>query len=113
MDARAIARYLWISPRKARQVVNLVRGKKVSEALAILRFTPKKAALMVAKVIRSAAANAEHNYNLNPDALYVKEIYVDPGPIYKRYQPRARGRADLRRKRTSHITVVVAERKEG
>ncbi|NPV30125.1 MAG: 50S ribosomal protein L22 [Firmicutes bacterium] len=113
MEARAVARYVWISPRKARQVVDLVRGKKVTEALAILRFTPKKAARPVAKVVRSALANAEHNYNLDPDNLYIKRIYVDVGPIFKRYQPRARGRADLRRRRTSHITVVVGERKEG
>ncbi|MGB9791415.1 MAG: 50S ribosomal protein L22 [Thermacetogeniaceae bacterium] len=113
MEARAVARYIWIAPRKVRQVVDLVRGKSVAEALAILRFLPKRAALPVAKVIRSAAANAEHNYNMNPDELYIKRIYVDPGPIYKRIQPRARGRADLRRKRTSHITVIVEERKEG
>lgn len=113
MEARAVARYIWIAPRKVRQVVDLVRGKKVTEALAILRFLPKRAAVPVAKVIRSAAANAEHNYEMNPDELYIKRIYVDEGPTMKRYQPRARGRADLRRKRTSHITVVVEERKEG
>ncbi|MDH7577520.1 MAG: 50S ribosomal protein L22 [Bacillota bacterium] len=113
MEARAVARYIWISPRKVRQVVDLVRGKNVAEALAILRFTPKKAARPVAKVVRSALANAEHNYNLDPDALYIKKICVDEGPVFKRYRPRARGRADLRRRRTSHITVVVDERKEG
>lgn len=113
MEARAVARYIWISPRKVRQVVDLVRGKKVAEALAILRFTPKKAALPVAKVVRSAAANAEHNLNLNPDNLYIKRIFVDEGPIFKRYHPRARARADVRRRRTSHITVIVGERKEG
>lgn len=113
MEARAVARYIWISPRKVRRVADLVRGKKAAEALAILRFTPKRAALLVAKVIRSALANAEHNYDLDPDNLYIKQICVDQGPVYKRYQPRARGRADLRRRRTSHITVVVGERKEG
>ncbi len=113
MDARAIARYIWISPRKARQVANLIKGKPVAEALSILRFTPKKAALPIAKVVRSAVANAEHNFNMNPDELYIKKICVDEGPIFKRYRPRARGRADLKRRRTSHITVVVAERKEG
>lgn len=113
MEARAVARYIWMAPRKVRQVVDLVRGKKVSEALAILRFTPSRASRPVAKVVRSASANAEHNYNMNPDELYIKKIFVDEGPTLKRYHARARGRADLRLRRTSHITVVVDERKEG
>jgi large subunit ribosomal protein L22 len=113
VEARAVARYIWIPPRKMRQVVALVRGKKVAEALAILRFAPKNSALPIAKVVRSAQANAEHNNNLNVDELYIKSIFIDEGPTLKRTQPRARGRADVRRKRTSHITVVVDERKEG
>jgi len=85
----------------------------VAEALAILKFTPHKATVPVTKVLKSAIANAEHNYELNSDNLYVKEIYVDAGPSLKRIKPRAQGRADLIRKRTSHITVVVSEKKEG
>ncbi len=112
-EARAVAKYIMISPRKARQVVDLIRGKDVAEALAILKFTPHKATVPVTKVLKSAIANAEHNYELNSDNLYVKEIYVDAGPSLKRIKPRAQGRADLIRKRTSHITVVVSEKKEG
>ncbi len=110
MEAKAVARYVRISPRKVRPVVDLVRGKSVDEALAILKFTPKRASAPVAKVIRSAAANAEHNYDLDRDNLYIAAAYVDQGPTWKRYQPRAYGRANLIRKRTSHITVVVQER---
>ncbi|AEG16548.1 50S ribosomal protein L22 [Desulfofundulus sp. TPOSR] len=110
MEARAVARYVRISPRKVRQVVDLIRGKDVREALAILKFTPKRAAVPVAKVIKSAAANAEHNYDMNPDNLYIAAAYVDQGPTWKRYQARAMGRADLLRRRTSHITVVVKEK---
>ncbi|MCL6447567.1 MAG: 50S ribosomal protein L22 [Armatimonadetes bacterium] len=110
MEAKAVARYIRISPRKVRPVVDLVRGKSVDEALAILKFTPKRASAPVAKVIRSAAANAEHNYDLNRDNLYIAAAYVDQGPTWKRYQPRAYGRANLIQKRTSHITIVVQER---
>jgi len=112
-QAKAIARYVRISPRKVRQVVDLIRGKSVNDALAILQFTPKGATEPVTKVLKSAVANAEHNYEMDTDALYVKEIYVDEGPTLKRIKPRAMGRADLIRKRTSHITVVVSEKKEG
>ncbi|HHW44555.1 50S ribosomal protein L22 [Desulfofundulus thermobenzoicus] len=110
MEARAVARYIRISPRKVRQVVDLIRGKDVTEALAILRFTPKRASLPVAKVVKSAAANAEHNYEMDRDNLYIAAAYVDQGPTLKRYLPRAMGRADLMRRRTSHITVVVKEK---
>jgi len=113
MEARATARYIRISPRKVRQVVDLIRGKSVSEALSVLQFTPKRAAKPVSKVINSAAANAEHNYEMDRDSLYISEAYVDQGPTLKRYKPRAMGRADLIRKRTSHITVVVKESEEG
>jgi large subunit ribosomal protein L22 len=109
-EARAIARYIRLSPRKAREVVDLIRGKDLKEALAILRYTPRKASAPIAKVVQSAAANAEHNYEMNKDSLYVAECYVDQGPIIKRFQPRAMGRADLLRKRTSHITVVLKEK---
>lgn len=110
MEAKAVAKYIRISPNKARQVVDLIRGKDVNEALAILRFLPKRAAKPVEKCLRSAIANAEHNYDLDVDNLYISKICVDQGPTLKRYRPRAFGRADLMRRRTSHITVVVREK---
>jgi len=113
LEAKAVARYIRISPRKVRQVVDLIRGKKLNEALAILRYTPKRASAVVAKVVRSAAANAENNLQMDRDELFIKACYVDQGPTYKRYMPRAFGRADVMRKRTSHITVVVSDKKEG
>mgnify|MGYP000862273949 CR=1 FL=1 len=113
MEARAVARYIWSPPRKLRQVADLIRGKSVVEAMAILRFMPGKAAVPIAKAVNSAAANAEHNQDLDRDDLYIKTVFVDEGPVVKRYRPRARGRADLKRRRTSHITVIVDERKEG
>jgi large subunit ribosomal protein L22 len=113
VEARAVARYIWIPPRKLRQVADLIRGKSVVEAMAILRFMPGKAAVPIAKALNSAAANAEHNQDLDRDDLYIKTVFVDEGPVVKRYRPRARGRADIKRRRTSHITVIVDERKEG
>lgn len=110
MEARAVARYLRVSPLKARQVVNLIRGKDVNEALAILKYTNKRSAPMIYKLLKSAIANAEHNYDMDSDDLYISEIYVDEGPTIKRMRPRAYGRADLRRHRTSHITVVLREK---
>ncbi len=110
MEARAQARYVRIAPRKARAVADLIRQKDVGEALSILRYTPRRAARVVAKVVQSAAANAEHNLEMAHDNLYVHLAYVDEGPTLKRVQPRARGRRFLIRKRTSHITVVVRER---
>ncbi|MGQ9779009.1 MAG: 50S ribosomal protein L22 [Bacillota bacterium] len=112
MEARAVARFVRIAPRKARAVVNLIRGKKVDEALKILAFTPRAAADVVAKVVKSAVANAENNHNLNRDSLVVAEAFVDQGPTMKRVHQRAQGRLALIRKRTSHITVVLRE-KEG
>ena len=88
----------------------MIRGKKVNEAFAILKFTPKKASVAIEKALKSAVANAEHNYEMNGDDLYVSKIYVDQGPTLKRYKPRAMGRADLMRRRTSHITVVVSQK---
>lgn len=110
MEAKAIARYLRVSPFKARQVADLVRGKKVEEAVGILRYTNKKSAPLIGKVLKSAMANAEHNYDMDTTQLFVSEILVDEGPTLKRMQPRAYGRADVRRHRTSHITVVLRER---
>ncbi|MFA7148746.1 MAG: 50S ribosomal protein L22 [Syntrophomonadaceae bacterium] len=109
-EARAVARYLRVSPFKARQVADLVRGKDVDEAVGILRYTTKKSAPLISKVLKSAIANAEHNNDMDSDELYVSEIYVDEGPTLKRMRPRAYGRADVRRHRTSHITVVLRER---
>ncbi|MEW6540932.1 MAG: 50S ribosomal protein L22 [Bacillota bacterium] len=113
MEAKAIARYIRLSPDKAREVVGLVRGKSVDEALSILRFTPQRAAGAVAKVIESAAANAEHNNDMDPTRLFVARIYVDQGPSLRRFRPRAYGRANVIKHRTSHITVVVSDGKEG
>ena len=106
-SARAVARHVRVTPMKARRVVDIVRGKSVEEALAILKFAPQAAAEPVAKVIASAAANAQNNYNLDPSTLVVATAYVDEGATLKRFQPRAQGRAFRIRKRTSHITIVV------
>jgi len=111
MEAKAQARYVRVAPRKARAVVDLIRNKNLDEALSILRYTPRRAATVVAKVVKSAAANAENNMEMNRRGLYVDQVYVDEGPTMKRVQPRARGRRFLILKRTSHITVVVKERK--
>jgi len=110
MEARAVARYLRVSPFKARQVADLVRGKDVKEALGILRYTNKKSSPLISKVVKSAIANAEHNYDMDSDELFIFEIQVNEGPTLKRMRPRAYGRADVRRHRTSHITVVLRER---
>ncbi|MDM4720827.1 50S ribosomal protein L22 [Micromonospora sp. WMMA1363] len=105
--ARAVARYVRISPMKARRVVNLVRGLPAKEALTVLQFAPQAASEQVYKVLASAIANAENNERLDPGALLVSEAYVDEGPTMKRFQPRAQGRAYRIRKRTCHITVAV------
>ncbi len=113
MEARASHRHARTSAQKARLVVNLIRGKSVEEALGILEFTPKHAAKLVAKTLRSAVANAEHGQRVDVDALYVKRAWVDEGPTAKRSLPRAHGRATPIFKRTSHITIVVDERRKG
>jgi large subunit ribosomal protein L22 len=109
-EARATARYVRITPTKARRVVDLVRGMPVAEALTTLKFAPQAASENVYKVVASAAANAENNQNLDRNALWVSEAWVDEGPTLKRFRPRAQGRAYRIRKRTSHITVVVQAR---
>ena len=112
MEARAVARYIRMSPRKVRQVVDLVRGKSVEEAIDLLHFTPKRASVTVEKVLRSAVANAsnrEESSKLEPEDLVVKEIYVNQGPTMRRYRPGPMGRAGLIRKRSCHITVVVSD----
>lgn len=110
MEAKAIAKYVRVSPRKVRQVVDLIRGKELKQALAIIKHTPKGASEAVYKVVNSAASNAEHNYDMDKDNLYIAEAYVDQGPTLKRFKPRAYGRADQMRRRTSHITIVVKEK---
>ena len=112
MEVRAQARYVRVSPRKARIVVDLVRGKSVVQAQEILRFTNRGIAETVEKVLNSAVANAEHNKHLRAESLVVKKAYVDEGPTMKRIRPRAKGSAARIRKRTSHITIVVAPREE-
>ncbi len=108
--ARATVRHVRISPRKVRIVVDLVRGKSVADAVAILRHTPKHASRSVLKLIESAAANAENNHAMNRRSLYVSEIWADGGPTLKRMHPRSRGQAFQILKRTSHISVVLRER---
>jgi large subunit ribosomal protein L22 len=110
METKAIAKTVRIAPRKVRLVIDLIRGKDVKEAQAILMITPRGASPVVLKVLNSAIANAEHNNGANVEKLYVKEAYVNEGVRLKRMMPRAKGQGDLIQKRTSHITVVVAER---
>lgn len=112
-SASATARFVRVTPMKARRVIDLVRGKSVAEALAILKYAPQGAAKPVAKVVASAAANAENNFGLDPRTLVISEAYANEGPTMRRFQPRAQGRAFIIRKRTSHITVVVESQKEG
>jgi large subunit ribosomal protein L22 len=112
MEARAIARYVRVSPRKARLVVDLIRGKSAAEAATILRFTEKGVAEVVGKVLASAVANAQHNLKISPETLFVSEAFVNEGPTLKRIRPRAMGRAFRIRKRSSHITVTVKQREE-
>jgi large subunit ribosomal protein L22 len=112
LKTKAIARFVRIAPRKARQVIDLIRGKRVGDAQTILKFTPRVSSTIIGKVLKSAIANAVNNNKMNQDRLVVSEAYVDQGPTMKRYMPRAQGRASLIHKRTSHITIVLAE-KEG
>ena len=109
MEVRAIAKDTGISARKVRRLVDMVRGKRVDEALAILRFTPTPTARVVAKVVKSAAANAENNFQMSPDDLKIIKIMADEARTMKRFRPRARGRAAPIVKRSSHITVVFTE----
>ena len=110
MSAYAKLRYQRLSPQKARLVADIVRGKDALQALNILKFTNKKAAPLIEKTLRSAIANAEHNFGMNPDKLYISKILIDKGPVLKRMNPRAMGRADVIRKPLAHITVEVEER---
>jgi large subunit ribosomal protein L22 len=99
-----------VSPRKMRLVVDMVRGRDVEEALALLKFTPNKSAVEVERTIKAARADAEAVHDLDPDNLYIKRIFADEGPTFKRWRARARGRVNQRLKRTSHLTVVLEEK---
>jgi large subunit ribosomal protein L22 len=110
IEVRAIARNVRGSPRKAGLVADVVRGKSVNEALAVLRFLPQRAARDLFKVVQSAAANAETNFNLDPNELYIVRVTADKGRTLKRFRPKARGRVGPILKRSSHLTVIVAER---
>ena len=109
MNVRAQAKYVRQSPTKVRQVLDLVRGLPAEDARIALHLTNRKAALVVGKVLDSAIANAQHNFALDPDELVVSEAFADEGPTLKRFRPRARGRATRVRKRTCHVTIVLAE----
>lgn len=110
MEAKAVAKYVRMSPSKVKPVADLVRGKDLSEALNILMFTPGKGAEVLEKVVRSAMANAENNFDMNLDNLYVAEVYAHQGPTMKRWRAGAQGRASIILKRTSHIGVTLKER---
>ncbi len=109
MEVRAVAKDTGVSPRKVRLLIDMVRGRKVDEALNILRFAPTPTARVVAKVVKSAAANAENNFQMTPVDLKIVNIFADEARTMKRLRPRARGRANQILKRSSHITVIVAE----
>ena len=110
MEARAYLRNVRIAPRKVKVVCDLVRGKSAAEANAIMMNTPKAASELLIKLLKSAVANAENNHNMDPEKLYVAEVSVSPGPVLKRIRPRAHGRAFRILKRTSHVTLVLAEK---
>jgi len=109
METKAVARYVRVSPQKARLVVDLIRGRKVGEAKVILEFTQRKAASIVSKLLKSAVANASQKPDIDENILYVKKIFVDQGPALKRWRARAQGRAASIKKRMSHITIVLDE----
>lgn len=107
---RAVAKYVRVSPRKVQIVIDLIRGKQVDDALAILMYTPKSAAPVVEKLLNSVIANAENNLEMSRENLYVAEVYANQGPTLKRYWARSHGRADLIKKHTSHITIVLDQK---
>lgn len=113
MEAKAVAKYVRMSPRKARLVVDQIRGRNAREALAILQTLPNRPTEPIYKVLHSAMANAENNFEMSTDELYVAQVFVDQGPVLKRFRPRARGTASRIRKPTSHITIILREKKEG
>jgi large subunit ribosomal protein L22 len=109
MEVRAVAKYTGLPASKVRLLVDMVRGKKVDEALTLLQYTPTPKAKVVAKLVKSAAANAENNFQMDPADLRIVSIFADDAPALRRYRPRSRGRASSIHKRSSHITVVVAD----
>ena len=112
-EAIARARYIRMSPRKVRQMIDIIRGKNAQEALAILKSSPRKSSYILKKVLQSAMANAENNFNMNQEVLYIDRAFVDEGPVIKRFRPLGMGRGTIIKKRTSHITIIVKEREEG
>lgn len=110
MEASAMAKYVRISPRKIRLVMNQIRGRKVEEALNMLTFAPQKGSNILLKLLNSAVANAQQNSDLDVDNLYIQKIYADEGPVLKRFRPRAHGRATRILKRTSHLTIILNEK---
>ncbi len=112
MEVRASVKNVRVSPRKARLVVDAVRGKRVPEAIEIARFLPQKTASDVERLLKSVAANAENNYDLDPEELWVKAIYADDGPSFRRFKARARGRVGRIQRRTCHITLIAEDREE-
>jgi len=110
METRAVAKFVRISPRKIRLVMDQVRGKQVGEALNMLSFAPQRGARILKKLVNSAIANVEQNTGVDVDSLYIMRVYADEGPTLKRWRPRAQGRATSIRKRTSHLTVVLNEK---
>ncbi|OLR55700.1 50S ribosomal protein L22 [Hornefia porci] len=112
MEAKAVAKYVRMSPSKLKPIADLVRGKDLNEALNILKFTPGKGSEIVEKVVMSAAANAENNFDLNPENLYVAEVYANQGPTMKRWRAGAQGRASMILKRSSHVGVTLKEKED-
>ena len=111
MDAKAVEKYIRMSPRKIRYVVDLIKSKSIEDAIDILSFTPRRAATVVKKAIQSAMANATENHDMEEDDLFISKILVNEGPTLKRFRPRARGRATRIRKRTAHLTVYISDGK--
>jgi large subunit ribosomal protein L22 len=110
VEAKAHVRHVRISPRKVEVVLDLIRGKSIDEAMAVLKYLPNKGARITEKLLKSAAANAENNHDMVRDSLYIDKIYANQGPTMKRYKARAQGRANLIRKRSTHISVVLKEK---
>ncbi|WP_310584331.1 50S ribosomal protein L22 [Deinococcus sp.] len=110
MQAKAIAKYIRMTPRKVRLVIDVIRGKNVKDAEDLLRFIPRMASIPIDKVLKSAKANAVNNHDMIEDRLFVAQAFVDAGPTLKRLMPRARGTANIVKKRTSHITIILEER---
>jgi len=111
LDAKAVEKYIRMSPRKIRYVVDLIKSKSIEDAIDILSFTPRRAATVVKKAIQSAMANATENHDMEEDDLFISKILVNEGPTLKRFRPRARGRATRIRKRTAHLTVYISDGK--